>query len=157
MESRTYIKNVKSTPKKLRILAPAIASMSPQMALEYLQYTPKKGARIFHKAIKASVTAATAALKTDATKLVFKHLIVEEGARLKRHRAGSRGAARQYSKKMSHIKIILTAREPEVKKEVRAHESKVVQKELSAPKTHEQKAIPAIKQKKVTKIAPKAK
>jgi large subunit ribosomal protein L22 len=111
MDSTTYIKNVKITPKKLRFLTPAVASMSPHTAMDYLQYTPMKGARVLQKAIKSAVTAAALSLKTEPQTLAFKHLIVEEGSTLKRHRAGSRGAAKPFSKKLAHIKIILTTKQ----------------------------------------------
>lgn len=109
MESQTYIKNVKVTPRKLRNLLPAIKSMKPAAVLEQLIYTQKKGAKAFYKAIQSAISNAKSTLKVDQDNLKFKTLLVEEGQRLKRFRAGGRGTARPYMRRFSHIKIILEA------------------------------------------------
>lgn len=109
MESKTYIKNVKITPKKLRILLPAIKNLKPQEALDRLMYTPQKGARIFYRAIQSAVSNAKSSLKTEIDRLKFKTLLVEEGQKLKRFRAGGRGMTRPYARKFAHIKVVLEA------------------------------------------------
>lgn len=149
MESRTYIKNVKITPKKLRFLAPEVASLGPVTALEYLEYTPKKGARIFYKAIKSAINNATQTLKAEPEKLVFKHLIIEEGTKLKRFRAGGRGTAKPYRKKFAHIKIVLTTKEePTVKPEQKAEKKQAEREEV---KTQNLKVKSETKKSKVIK------
>ncbi len=107
MESRTYIKNIRISPKKLRFLLPEIKKMKPVEALDYLFYTPKKTAKIFYKAIKSALNNAKNVLKTDEGFLKFKLLTVEEGSRLKRYRPGGRGTVKPIVKRMAHIRIIL--------------------------------------------------
>lgn len=109
MENQTYIKNLKISPKKLRFLVPEIKKQDPATALDYLLYTRKKGAKIFYKAIHSALANARATLKVHDDMLKFKTLTVEEGIKMKRHRAGARGMARPYIKRCSHIKIVLTA------------------------------------------------
>jgi large subunit ribosomal protein L22 len=109
MESKTYIKNVKITPKKLRFLLPAIKGLRPVQALERLAYTPKAAARVFYKAIHSAVSNAKTKFKTTDEALKFKTLLIEEGQKLKRFRAGGRGMARPYVRKFAHIKIVLEA------------------------------------------------
>lgn len=107
MESRTYIRNLKTTPKKLRMFRDLIVQMSPQDALEHLMYTPTKTSNIYYKAIHSAISNATQALKVSPDMLKFKLLTIEEGRTLKRHHAGSKGMAKPILKNFSHIKIIL--------------------------------------------------
>ncbi|MFN4212563.1 MAG: 50S ribosomal protein L22 [Microgenomates group bacterium] len=109
MEIATYIKNIKISPKKLRFLLPEIKKLKPAEALDCLLYTPKKGAKIFYKAIKSAIDNAKNVLKIREDLLRFKLLTVEEGGRLKRYRPGGRGTVKPIVRRMSHIKIILKA------------------------------------------------
>ncbi len=110
-EARAYIKNLPITPKKLRFLLPTIKKMSPKEALEKLPYINKKAARIFHKVIKSAVDNAKNLHGASEDMLKFKLLTVEEGLKLKRWRAGSRGRAMPFMRRRSHIKVILEVEE----------------------------------------------
>ncbi|MCL4374322.1 50S ribosomal protein L22 [Patescibacteria group bacterium] len=112
MESQTYIKNLDVTPRKLRWLLPAIRPMRPVEALDYLYYTPKRAAKILHKAIRSAIVNAKATLKSRDDMLKFKLLTVEEGQKLKRYRAGGRGTAKPIVRRLSHIKIVLVGTPP---------------------------------------------
>ncbi|MDA1316448.1 MAG: uL22 family ribosomal protein [bacterium] len=107
MESLTYLKNVKMTPKKLRMIRDNIVRMKPQESLDYLNYMTMKSAELFYASIHSAIANATSTLKVSPDVLKFKLLTVEEGRKLKRYRAGSRGMARPFAKRSSHIKIIL--------------------------------------------------
>jgi large subunit ribosomal protein L22 len=115
MESVTYFKNLKITPKKLRFLLPAIKKLSPNKALVKLLYTPKKPAKVLYQAIKSAMTNAKNNLHVNDDLLTFKTLSVDEGNRLKRFRPGGRGTAKPYKKKFSHVKIVLFAEEKKLK------------------------------------------
>ncbi len=103
-----YIKNVKITPKKLRFLVTDLKKQSPSQAMHTLYYTPKKGAEFLRKAIGSALSNAKNTMNIDESLLQFKSVIVEEGIRLKRYRAGSKGMAKPFRRKYSHIKIVLT-------------------------------------------------
>lgn len=111
MESTTYIKNLRITPKKLRFLLSEIKSLKPTQTLAKLQYTTKSSARIFYKAIKSAITNAKNTLKVNENLLKFKVLSIEEGQKLKRWRAGGRGTVHHFKRKFSHIKISLISEE----------------------------------------------
>src|SRR3989344_9704921 len=111
MESITYSKNLKISPKKLRFLLPAIKKLKPAEILDYLMYTPKRSAEIFYNVIKSALSNAKNVLKVDEKILRFKHLSVEDGNRLKRFKAGGRGTAKPILRRFSHIKIILEAKD----------------------------------------------
>lgn len=107
MEVKTYIKNVKISPKKLRFLLPEIKNLDPVKALDYLLYSNKKGAKIFYKAIKSAVNNIKQKVGVNLNNLRFKILTVEQGRVLKRYKAGSKGMAKPIRKRYSHIKIVL--------------------------------------------------
>ncbi len=128
MESTTYIKNLKIPPKKIRFYLQEIKKMTPSESLKFLFYGGQRGTKILYKAIESAVANATRTLKTDASLLNFKVLTIEEGLVMKRFKPGARGNVRPIKKRMSHVKIVLEAKEvkkPEVKvKEEKKEETK---------------------------------
>lgn len=148
MESLTYIKNVDLSAKKMRFMLDAIKKMKPLQALDHLLYTAKKPARLYYSAIKSAISNAKQTLKTSEDLLEFKTLLIEEGRKIKRFRAGSKGMAKPIVRRFSHIKIILVSRKPaEVQKpaEIQQPEEQKPEPKKTAPK------------KRVSKVAAKAK
>ncbi len=109
MDSKTYLKNLRISPKKLRFYLDDIKKNTPQSALERLYYSRGKAGKVFYKALKSAIANAVSTLKTEAHLLQFKLLTVEEGQKLKRYRAGGRGTAKPILRRYSHIKITLAA------------------------------------------------
>ena len=130
MEATAYFKNVHISPKKLRFLLPDIKKMSPSASLQYLMYSPKKGAKVLHKVIKSVIDNAKSTLKIDENLLKFKLFTVEQGNALKRYRPGGRGTAKPYKKRYSHIKVVLYA-----DKVVAAPKAKIEKKVLQVDST----------------------
>lgn len=105
MEYMTNQKNIQSSPRKLRLVADMIRKMSPERALETLQFTNKAAALPLAKAIKTAVANAG-----KVENLAFKKLEINEGSKLKRYRPGTagRGRGRPYKRRWSNIKVVLT-------------------------------------------------
>ncbi len=139
MQSKTYIKNVIISPKKLRFYLKDIKKLTPVEALEKLFYGQQKATKILYQAIKSAINNAKQTLKIDENLLKFKVLTIEEGLRLKRYRAGSRGTAKPILKKRSHIKIVLEGQQMPVKKV----ETKVEEKNID--KKNEVKNLKVVK------------
>lgn len=116
MESITYSQNLKISPKKLRFLLPGLKKLKPLEALDYLMYTPRKSADIFFKVIKSAINNAKNVLKVDEKTLIFKHLNIEQGRKLKRMKPGGRGTAKPILRRYAHIKIILVTNETKPEK-----------------------------------------
>lgn len=140
MEVKAYIKNLKISPKKLRFLLPQIKEMSPREALDYLAYLPKKGAKIFYKAIKSALSNAKN-LNISEDRLKFKTFLVEEGIKLKRYRPGGKGMVKTIKRRYSHVKIILvedkknkliTNNHEEFKKTINSKVNKVIKEKEEA-------------------------
>ncbi len=105
MEVQTIQKYIHTAPRKLRLVADMIRKLSPEKALETLRFTNKSAAGDLIKAIKTVVANA----KTKGMENInFKAVEVNEGSRMKRFRAGAKGRARPYKRRMSHIKIVVS-------------------------------------------------
>lgn len=112
MESRTYFKNLKITPRKLREVADMVRKNKPLEAVGVLSHSPKKAASILEQVLKSAITNAKQTLKVGEDMLEFKLLTIEEGQKLKRFRPGSRGMAKAFYRRFSHAKIIIGSRAP---------------------------------------------
>ena len=153
MESLTYFKNLKNTPRKFRFVAHDVRKLSPVEAVAHLEKTPRKAGRALLKVINSAITNAKNTLKVNEDMLEFKLFTIEDGNRLKRFRPGSRGMAKTFYRRFSHVKIILTAKEPEKKTETKEVKVKVDKK--TAPAKAKKEVKPAakngeIKEKEVT-------
>ena len=107
MEVKAHIKYVRISPIKLRTLVESIKVMSPQVALDHLGLSQKRTAKVLYKAIKSAVANGQSVPGFDANKASFKVLSIDEGPYLKRYRAGSRGTAKPFVRKSSHITVVL--------------------------------------------------
>ncbi len=109
MEITATQKFIKMSPKKVREVAHMLKGLSPARATEVLPRVEKKAAGALAKVIKTALANAVV-LGLAQESLEFSHISVGEGPRLKRFRAGSRGRAKPYKRRMSHIKVILTTK-----------------------------------------------
>ena len=105
MEVQTIQKYIHTTPRKLRLVADMVREMEPNRALVTLRFTQKAAAVDLSKAIQ---TALAGARQKGMDQVEFKSVEVNEGPRLKRFRAGTKGRVKRYQKRMAHIKIVLS-------------------------------------------------
>src|SRR3989304_2869125 len=106
------------SPKKIRPLASLAKKLTPIRAIDVLPFSGKKASEPLVKVIKSAV--ANARVKgVGEESLTFKGIRISEGPSLKRGRPVSRGRGHPFTRRMSHIRVILeTKEEPkEVKKE----------------------------------------
>lgn len=132
MQSLTYLKNLKITPKKLRFFLPVIKKMTPEQAVQSLMYSPEKPARIFYKVIQSAIANAQQTLKVGGDLLQFKLLTVEEGQKLRRYKAGGRGTAKPIMRRYAHIKIILEESQPPRQAAVKAEAKTETERETKS-------------------------
>lgn len=107
MESLSYFKNLRVSPKKMRFMLPEIKKLKPFEALDYLMYSPRRTAKVYYKALQSAIENAKNTLKVSPDVLQFKLLTVEQGPVMKRFQPGSRGTAQPIKKRFSHLKIAL--------------------------------------------------
>lgn len=107
MQHLTYLKNISTSPKKLRFMLSEIKKLRPAQSLERLIYAKEKSGKVLYQAIKSAINNASSALKCGPDLLKFKLLTIEQGQKQKRYQAGSRGTAKPIIHRFSHIKIVL--------------------------------------------------
>lgn len=130
MEATTIQKYIHTSPRKLRLVTDMIRKMTPARALSVLKVTPKSAAKDLEKALEV-VLANAKTTGLDASKLVFKKIEINESMKMKRFRAGTRGRAKPYKKRMSHIKIVLS---DDLKLKTQISKTKTEEKEVKEKK-----------------------
>ena len=109
------------TPRKLRLVANLVKGLTPQRAVETLPHLGKRAAEPIKKVIQAAIANAVVS-GVSPEKLEIKEIQIGEGPRHKRGRFVAKGASHPYQKKMSHIRVVLIAKD-ETKKEESNKES----------------------------------
>ena len=104
---KTIQKYIRTSPRKLRLVADAVRALSPEQALIHLKFTPKSAAIPLYKAIKQAVSNAKDQAGLAVEKLAFKTIDVMAGPTYKRFQPVSRGMAHSVRKRTSHIRVEL--------------------------------------------------
>jgi large subunit ribosomal protein L22 len=107
MEYQATSKYIRTSTRKLRLVADAIRKLAPEQALTTLLKMPKRAAGPMAKVL-ASTLANAKAKSVDTGKLTFKTIEVMGGPGMKRWMAVSRGQGHAYKKRMTHVRIIVT-------------------------------------------------
>lgn len=107
MEAKAQAKFVRIAPRKLRLVADNIRGVSAETAINQLNFTPKKAARILLKVLSSAVANATQNNNADEDTLYVKSIFVDEGPTAKRWRPRAMGRATKILKRTSHVTIIL--------------------------------------------------
>lgn len=108
MQIQAYTKYSRMSAKKVREVAREIQGKNAAEAAELLRFIPRKSARLLRKTLQSAIANAENNNNLVADSLTIEKAVVEEGPKLKRFRPASRGSAHPYSKKTSHIRIVLT-------------------------------------------------
>lgn len=104
---KAYVKNVRISPKKLRVIAEIVRGKNAKDALDILKFMPKKGAKIMHKALASAVANATHNDGADKENLKIYSVSVLEGVVYKRGHAVGRGRYHRLLKRTSNVSIEL--------------------------------------------------
>ena len=102
---QAILKNVRITPRKMRLVADMVRGKQVQRAMDTLQLTNKKGARILSKVLKSAISNASDLATIDVDRLQISEVTVDMGPALKRFRPRAQGRATNIKKRMSHITL----------------------------------------------------
>jgi large subunit ribosomal protein L22 len=105
METTHIQKFIHATPRKLRLVADMARKMKPDEALNVLTFTHKSAALDLQKAIKVALANASS---KGLVEVSFKSIEINEGPKMRRFQAGTRGRVKPFKRRMAHIKIVLT-------------------------------------------------
>lgn len=117
MQFKAEQKYLLLSPRKVRPVVDLIKRMNPAFAMDVLLQVNKRAAEPIRKVIGSAI--ASAKIKgISPENLVFGEIQINEGPRLKRGIAVSRGMWHPIKKRMSHIRVILTEKMETPKKGV---------------------------------------
>ena len=100
-------KYVRVSPYKLRKVADVVRGLPATVALNQLRIMHQKSATVLFKLFTSCVANASHNYQIDAANLKVERLIVNEGPRLKRHKARARGRIFGITKPYSHVELTL--------------------------------------------------
>lgn len=114
-------KNIKVSPRKLRILVNQIKRLKAVKAFEQVKFVNSNAARVLTKALKDAIANAKNNYNLDSETLSFETFKVDEGMKIKRmdKSHGSRFARGIILKRHSRLTIILSGKAKEEIKEVK--------------------------------------
>ena len=104
---KAYGKNIRISPKKLRVVAEVIRGQNASEALSFLKFAPKKWAGILYKILFSAVNNAENNDSQDMKNLYISSLIINKWIVYKRHNPVSRWRAHKILKRTSNIALEL--------------------------------------------------
>ncbi|QQG43648.1 MAG: 50S ribosomal protein L22 [Candidatus Daviesbacteria bacterium] len=107
METIHIQKYIHRSPRKLRLVVDMVRKAKPNKAIEILNFTQNYGAKDLVAAIQTALANASQKGLVDEV-IYFKSIEVNGAPVMKRFRAGTKGRAKPYARRMSHIKIVLS-------------------------------------------------
>lgn len=107
MEAKARLQFVRMSPQKARIVADMVRGKRVGEALQALQFTPRKPARILSGVLKSAVANAEQQGVQDVDRLFIKTIQVNQGPALKRFIPRAQGRATPIRKPTSHVDVIL--------------------------------------------------
>ena len=111
MEVRSIYKYARISSQKARQVTRAITGMPVSQALSVLDFTPKTAALLVGKVLRSAVANAENNHELDAEELVVRSAVATPGPTLKRIMPRARGSAAPIKKRMTHITVVLGAKE----------------------------------------------
>ncbi len=113
MEAVAKLKNVPTSPRKMRLVADLIRGEQVSRALNILKFEPKQGAARLEKLLLSAI--ANWQVKNEDTDLedadlYVKEIRVDSGRILKRLRPAPQGRAHRIRKRSNHVTIVLDSR-----------------------------------------------
>jgi large subunit ribosomal protein L22 len=109
MEVKAILSRTKTTPQKARLVASLIYGKNVNDAMNILQLTRKKAARIMQKVLKSALANAEENHKVlDVDDMFVKRVTVDQGVVMKRTMPRARGSADTIRKRSSNICLVLS-------------------------------------------------
>lgn len=106
MEARAKRKFIRSSPRKMRIVADVVRGKKVQEALTTLQFLPQKAARPIYLTLQSAVANLIDQNdRVDDDALVVTAITVDAAPMIKRFRPVSRGRAHPILKRSSHLTV----------------------------------------------------
>lgn len=105
METYAKLRFARVSPQKARLVADQVRGMPVGRALEVLQFSTRKPARVVGKLLESAVANAEHNEGADIDELRVATIMVDEGPTMKRMKPRARGSADRILKRTSHLTI----------------------------------------------------
>ena len=105
MEAKAYLKNIRISPRKVKIVLDLIRGKNVDVALGILKNTPKSASEYTIKLLNSAVANAENNFGMDPANLVVTEVFATPGPILKRMRPRAQGRAYRINKRTSHVTI----------------------------------------------------
>jgi large subunit ribosomal protein L22 len=111
-EAQAITRNIRTSPRKLNLVAASIRNLPAGRAISDLTFSKRRVAQHVKKTLESAIANAENNHQLDVDKLVVKIAEVGRGVVMKRFHARGRGRSATVEKWFSHLKIVVAEREP---------------------------------------------
>src|SRR5690242_5241277 len=108
IEIRAIAKNVRMTPRKVRLVGAAVKGKPVNEALSMLRFMPQRAATPVFKAVKSAVANAENNYDLDPNDLIVVRVFADEARTLRRFRPKARGRVGSIFKRSSHVTAVVS-------------------------------------------------
>lgn len=125
MELKSSLNNLRTSPKKVRLVIDVIRKLPVDQAFDQLKFINKLAAEPVSKLLKSAVANAENTYGLEQSNLVIKEIRADAGLTLKRWMPRAHGRATSIRKRACHISLVLAEIKesgPRTKKSVKAEE-----------------------------------
>ena len=111
MEVKATEKYIRTSPRKLRLMADLVRGKKVDQALIILKFLPTPSAKDLAKAIQSAAANAENNFEMTPSDLKIAKIFIDGGRTMKRFRAGPRGRVKPFVRRSSHITVIVKEEE----------------------------------------------
>ena len=112
-EAKAELRNLRTSPRKLNLVAESIRGLGAAIALSQLAVSKRRVAQHVRKALQSAIANAENNHQLDVDRLYVKEAHVGKGLVMRRFHARARGRAASVVKPFSHIVIVVGERAEE--------------------------------------------
>ena len=116
-QAKAIGRNIRTSPRKLNLVAQSIRGQSAEAALATLAFSPKRVARIVKKVLESAIANAENNHDLDVDDLVVTEASVGKNLIMKRFHARARGRGARIEKPFSQVTIVVEEKQEEAKAE----------------------------------------
>jgi len=117
--TRAVLRNVPTSPRKMRLITDMIRGQEVNKALDMLKFSKKESSRRVEKLILSAIAnwqAKNEGIRLEDSNLYVKEVQVDGGRILRRIQTAPQGRAYRIRKRSNHITLVLGSRKQEVEK-----------------------------------------
>ncbi len=122
MEIKAKVKNIKMSPRKVRLVVDLVRGLKVSNAVDQLMFLNKKAAKPTRKLIESCLANAIHNYELDKNNLYIKEIRVDDGPTMKRWKPRAFGRASAIRKRTSQINVILAELKDSGEKKAKVHE-----------------------------------